>query len=244
MKDEIAQLKALQTIDLEITNLEERLAAVASGLDKRRQTIAEYQAESSLFKEKQSSLAERQRQLETGLEEDRAKISDRQAKMMNIQTNREYQSLLKESEDAKKANKEREDELLRIAEELEEIGKKIAAVDNLCAGAEKLLTEDLAAADQRSAELAAGKEKILKKRASKAKDIHPSILKKYDMLRSRRNGLALVGVQDGVCRGCFMNIPPQLFNDLLKEEKLLICPTCNRIMFHQVAEEKEKATAK
>jgi uncharacterized protein len=244
LKDEIAQLKALQAIDLEIINLEEQLAAVASGLDKRRQTIAEYQEESSLLKEKQSSLAERQQQLETGLVEDRAKISDRQAKMMNIQTNREYQSLLKESEDAKKANKEREDELLRIAEELEELGKKIAAVDNLYAGEEKLLAEDLAAADQRSAERAAGKEKILKKRASKAKDIHPSILKKYDMLRSRRNGLALVGVEDGVCRGCFMNIPPQLFNDLLKEEKLLICPTCNRIMFHQVAEEKEKATAK
>jgi hypothetical protein len=30
-----------------------------------------------------------------------------------------------------------------------------------------------------------------------------------------------------------MNIPPQLYNDLMKEDKLISCPTCHRIMFHE-----------
>lgn len=239
MKDEIAQLKVLQAIDMEICTLDEKLAAVSSGLDKRREAITRYQEESAQLQERREQQEQRRLELEKGLEEDRAKISDRQAKMMNIQSNREYQSLLKESEDAKKANKEREDELLRIAEEQEEIDKKLEETDNLRSGEEKLLAEESAAAEAKNTELSTSKEKILKKRNNKAKDIPPSLLKKYNMLRSRRNGLALVGVESGVCRGCFMNIPPQLFNDLLKEEKMLICPTCNRIMYHQEAPEEK-----
>ncbi|MDF1614199.1 zinc ribbon domain-containing protein [Desulfurivibrio dismutans] len=241
MKDEIAQLKALQAIDLEISALEEQLAAVDSELDQRRQTISDYQQEGEQLREKQSALQQRKQELETSLEEDLEKIRDRQAKMMNIQTNREYQSLLKESDDAKKANKEREDELLRIAEELEEIEKKITELDNLRSGEEKLLKEDTKKAEKRHIELTGSKEKIIKKRNTKVKNVPPAMLKKYDTLRERRNGLALAGVEAGVCRGCFMNIPPQLYNDLLKEEQLLLCPTCNRIMFPQAAEETEKA---
>ncbi|ADH84731.1 zinc ribbon domain-containing protein [Desulfurivibrio alkaliphilus] len=240
MKDEIAQLKALQTIDLEISALEEQLTAVDSELEKRRQTIQEYQQTAEQLRETQNSLSQRKQELETGLEEDLEKIRDRQAKMMNIQTNREYQSLLKESDDAKKANKEREEELLRIAEELEELEKKIEETDNLRSGEEKLLKEDTKKAEKRHAALTNDKEKIIKKRNTKVKNVPPAMLKKYDTLRERRNGLALAGVEAGVCRGCFMNIPPQLYNDLLKEERLLLCPTCNRIMFPQEAEEKEK----
>ncbi|HET97607.1 MAG TPA: hypothetical protein ENN98_02700 [Desulfurivibrio alkaliphilus] len=237
MKEEIAQLKILQAIDLEISEMDSRLAAVTSGLDQRRTAIAQYQTESEQFRERLAALEQRQREMETGLEEDLARIRDRQAKMMNIQTNREYQSLLKESEDAKKSSKEREEELLRLAGEIEELSKKIEECDNLRAGEEKLLADDSKEADSKLAELSGAKDKILKKRATKSKNIPASILKKYEMLRERRKGLALVGVVDGVCRGCFMNIPPQLFNDLLKEEKLLICPTCNRIMHHQTADE-------
>ncbi|MFU8819902.1 MAG: zinc ribbon domain-containing protein [Desulfurivibrio sp.] len=236
MRDEIAQLKILQAIDLEISELETRLASVASGLDQRRTVIAERQTEAEQLQEKLTTLEQRQRELETGLDEDLARIRDRQAKMMNIQTNREYQSLLKESEDAKKSSKEREEELLRLAGEIEETGKKIEECENLRTGEEKLLAEDSKEADSKLAELNTAKDKILKKRNTKSKNIPAAILKKYEMLRERRKGLALVGVVDGVCRGCFMNIPPQLFNDLLKEEKLLICPTCNRIMHHQASD--------
>ena len=65
-----------------------------------------------------------------------------------------------------------------------------------------------------------------------AKGIDASVLRKYDMLRTRRNGKAVVGVIKGVCQGCFMSIPPQHFNNILKGDKMLDCPTCQRILFH------------
>ena len=65
-----------------------------------------------------------------------------------------------------------------------------------------------------------------------AKDIDTVILRKYDMLRTRRNGKAVVGVVKGVCQGCFMSIPPQHFNNILKGDRMLDCPTCQRILYH------------
>jgi len=65
-----------------------------------------------------------------------------------------------------------------------------------------------------------------------AKDINTSVLRKYDMLRVRRNNKAVVGVVNGVCQGCFMSIPPQHFNNILKGDRMLDCPTCQRILFH------------
>lgn len=231
MKEDILRLKTLQDIDLEINGLDAKLKAAVAELQRRQQVIGDHQAMISALEEKLTVLNQRRRELETATEEDLARIRDRQHKLMNIQTNREYQSLLKETEDAKRANKEREDELMRVLEEIEAHTGKVEECRNLCAGEEGLLAEENEKADQQAAQVASEREKIMKKRAARAKEVAAAILKKYDMLRERRNGVALVEVEGGVCRGCFMNIPPQLFNDLLKEDKLLVCPTCNRIMY-------------
>ena len=72
-------------------------------------------------------------------------------------------------------------------------------------------------------------------------------MKKYDTLRQHRNGLGVVNVLGGVCQGCFMAIPPQQYNLLLRGDQHFDCPTCQRIMYHEpveVPEEPKKAPKK
>ncbi len=38
-------------------------------------------------------------------------------------------------------------------------------------------------------------------------------------------------VSNGTCRGCNMNIPPQLFNVLQRGTSIETCPYCHRIIF-------------
>ena len=76
-------------------------------------------------------------------------------------------------------------------------------------------------------------------RISMATKINTPVLRKYDMLRERRNGKAIVPVTKGVCQGCFMSIPPQQFNDILRGDKMLNCPTCQRILYHQPEKSEE-----
>jgi predicted nucleic acid-binding Zn-ribbon protein len=122
-------------------------------------------------------------------------------------------------------------------ESIEANAKIMAEQENLTGDEKKALADDAKKMKKRADEIEGKKAKILVKRNAKAKEINGSALRKYDMLRSRRTGKAIVGVVNGICQGCFMSIPPQHFNDILKGDRMLNCPTCQRILFH----EQEKA---
>ncbi len=59
---------------------------------------------------------------------------------------------------------------------------------------------------------------------------------RYNVLIEKRDGLAVVNVKNGTCFGCFMNIPPQLFIEVMKNSKFITCPSCNRIFYYQEEE--------
>ncbi len=239
MKKDIKSLKDLQAIDLEVKKIDDEIAEGNAELDRRKESIQELKTTIDGMKEKLETMEARKRELEAEVDDEVAKIKDRQSKLMNVQTNREYQSLLKEIEDSKKANRGREDELVLLMERSENVQKDLEEKTNVCDAEEKLLEEEIKKIDKVSAELNAKKEGIIKDREEKAKKVSVGGLKKYEKLRANRNGLAVVGVTNGVCLGCHMNIPPQQYNNLLKNEELLTCPTCHRMMFYQPeAEEK------
>ncbi len=236
MKAVIDNLIGLQTIDLQVSKLDEEIAEGAAKLEGRRESIEERMAAIAALNEKVELLEKRRRDLEAESEDELVRVKDRQTKLMNVQTNREYQSLLKEIEDGKKANSERDDELVRLLERVEALREKIVEESNLCKEEESILVQEESEVVKQAGKLAAQKEKIVKMRGDKSGDIVENLLKKYNLLREKRNGLAIVGVCNAVCQGCYMNIPPQMFNELLKGEQLLSCPTCNRMMYYKPEE--------
>lgn len=241
MKKDIKSLKELQSIDLEVKELDDQIAKGNAELEKRQESINKLREKISALEEKISAMEARKRELEAEVEDEVAKIKDRQSKLMNVQTNREYQSLLKEIEDAKKSNRQREDELVLLMERTESLQKETEESSNVCEAEEKLLVEETQRVEKENASVNSRIKDVAKKREEKAKKVSVGGLKKYEMLREKRNGLAVVGVTNGVCLGCHMNIPPQLFNNLLRNEELLTCPTCHRMMYFQPEAETSEA---
>jgi hypothetical protein len=37
-----------------------------------------------------------------------------------------------------------------------------------------------------------------------------------------------------------MNIPPQLWNEIIRSDKMIVCPSCQRIFYHKPALVEEK----
>ncbi|MBI3754791.1 MAG: hypothetical protein HY265_01330, partial [Deltaproteobacteria bacterium] len=75
------------------------------------------------------------------------------------------------------------------------------------------------------------KEKTEEK-AAIAKDISPSLLKRYETIKQKRQGIAIVSVEGDACQGCYMNIPPQIYIQLQKgPSNLIFCPHCHRILY-------------
>jgi len=239
LNKEIEQLTELQVIDLEIAKLDAEKDSKLAGLREREEIFEESESSIAKLQEKIEAAEQRRREIEGELADELGRLKERQSKMMQVQTNREYQSLLKEIEDGKRSNKAREEEIVQLMETIEADTKIIDEQTGSSEAEKKALSKSTKEAQKFANAIEKKKKGILKKRDSMAKKIKTPVLRKYDMLRERRNGKAIVPVTKGVCQGCFMSIPPQQFNDILRGDKMLNCPTCQRILYHQPEKSEE-----
>ncbi len=69
-----------------------------------------------------------------------------------------------------------------------------------------------------------------KTRETFTKGIDKNVLSQYNLIKSRRNGIAVVEINSNTCSGCFMNLPPQLVIEVRKKNKIIQCPSCQRIL--------------
>jgi predicted nucleic acid-binding Zn-ribbon protein len=72
---------------------------------------------------------------------------------------------------------------------------------------------------------------ITEKRAGIAETVDREIYQLYMSLMKTRNGLAVTEARGEICQGCNMNIPPQLFVEIKKNEEIISCPQCRRILY-------------
>lgn len=233
MNEHIEQIVILQGIDLEIDTIDGSIKAEQNALDERITALAAREQNIGQLVEQIATLDKQKRDLEMEASDRLSHVKDRQSKMMQVQTGREQTALLKEIEDGKKSVKENEEKIVALMEETETLIAKVEEEKNLLKGEKELVEEEKEKV--RSAIESINKEKKAKDvdRQNQAQLVEARLLKKYDMLRARRNGLAVANVLQGVCQGCFMAIPPQKYNILLKGDKMLDCPSCQRIIYHQ-----------
>jgi len=231
LREQIAILVRLQAIDSEIRKIEKRLGKVDGEMAILDLELEEFE---SAIKSNVSICEEYQkkyRSLESDANMNLPKIAKSKEKLASVKTNKEYQALLKEIDDLKNANSKLEDQMLEILEQSEnaegQLSEKKHAFESAKirvagekAGISKAAEEDRA----RLAGLQADFQTVLD-------TVNPDILKAFRSVRSRIGNLAIAKVEDAVCAGCHMNIPPQMYNDLQRFESLMYCPQCQRIIY-------------
>jgi len=177
------------------------------------------------------------REKEREIEEERDKVERAKAKLMSIKTNKEYYAMLKEIEGTKRTNTQREEELLSVMTRHEESEKRLAEfkaeVDEVGGQYRERMVDieaKMAAFDKEIAALDAKKEMV-------ASRIGKSLSRRFEMIFDRRDGIAIVPARNQSCMGCHMNLSPQLFNLLQRDERIHTCPNCNRILYYEAPQE-------
>ena len=238
MRPELETLVRLQGIDLQIRKLNEEKARCPERLDAIKENLAGKEAELKALTERIAEITKHKVEIEDELELEITRLSKSQQKLTSIKTEREYQALLKEIEEIKKANKSREEEILSAMEEMQSLEETIKAKKQEVEALRKEMEAEQRHVDETEGEIDARISSLVMDRDQVAKDVRADLLSKYNFLREKRAGIVVSTVSNGVCNGCHMNIPPQLFNDLLRDEKIYTCPTCQRLIY--VAKEEEK----
>lgn len=235
MKEELTTLVQLQGIDLEIRRLEQEKASTPERMNALQERLASNEAGLADLKNRIEEVGRRRREVEEEFAAETSRLSKSQTKLMAVKTNREYQALLKEIEEIKKANKNREEEIIAAMAEAESLTAEVTAKEKEVAQARKEVQAEQKHVNQMAAALDKEISKFTGKRDQVATKVPEALLSRYQFLKDRREGIAVVAVSQAVCSGCHMNIPPQLFNELLRDERIFSCPWCQRFVY--VAEE-------
>ena len=216
---ETGQLRAyLKNVPARIRDLEQELEAFVRSVEEDEAVIEEFNKQ--------------YRVLESDVQLNLTKIQKSQQKLREVKTNKEYQSSLKEIDDMKAVNSKLEDEMLELLE-------KIEAAENAIKDRKLHYDRIVAESNQEKASIqndAAQREKNLveleSKRDAVAAGLEAGLLQIFDQVKAKQaNQVAIAAVQDAVCQGCNMNIPPQVYNELQRYDSLRYCPSCTRIIY-------------
>lgn len=227
----IDRLAALQELDRQLREKTELVRASEGEVAEVENQLAQQRELTRQAREARDAADARRAELDGQLEAEEAKMTDRRMRLNRVRNEKELQALRREIEVGKEANQQTEEELLRVMESLE--GLTAAATE-----AEQRLAELEAAAATKISERRAGmgqlledvaRERQVRDRVASALDV--SLRQKYEQIFERRGGTAVVEVRNGTCQGCFMNLPPQLFNELQRTRDVRMCPNCHRILF-------------
>jgi uncharacterized protein len=232
VKDLIKLLITLQNIDSRI--LEKRLFIdkVPLRIYEVDEPLKQARLELDRIKQKNDALIKKRREKEKMLEEINEKIKKMKVRVSEIKTNKEYQAHLKEVETSEKEIVAIEDEILAIMEDLDaslrqqkEKGVKVdSEVEKINAFKRELEAE----VEKYEKELAS-----LKEERGRAVDVmDPDSYGMYMRLLESGGGVAVTRAKNEICLGCNMNIPPQLFVEIRKNEEIIQCTQCQRILYY------------
>lgn len=234
MQEKMTLLRDLQEIDQEISSIESVRAGYQQELSVFEAQAGEVQGMLDELNAEIDQLREKEAQLLQELLKHRDNVVRVEARLPGIQTQKEYVAVLKEIDTAKKGNKELEEQVQakqkEIATLVEDQQEKEAALAIIKQNAEARGAE----LSQLLAESGNKLQQQTQNRDTVAAEVPVPLLRKYQGLFKRRNGLALAIARNGACLGCNMQLPPQQYNRLLLGADLQTCPHCNRILYVEV----------
>jgi uncharacterized protein len=182
-------------------------------------------------KEKIDSLEKERRQKELNLSAEQERVKRTETRMFEVKTNKEYQALLTEIEGIKESSNRGEEEILRLMDEVDEAKKNHAKWEKEVAGTLEKIEAERKVIEGKIAHDDAGWKKQMERREALSKQIESQLFKLYDRLKEKRRGVGVVNVKNETCLGCFLNIPPQMYIEVQKNNALIQCPNCNRILY-------------
>lgn len=231
MKDQLKLLWELQKTDLELRSIKEEKERYPKEIRKldEKQKVEKDRVQKE--REKIESLEKTRRQKEGQLTMEQEKIKRAEGRMFEVKTNKEYQAVLSEIDAMKEANSRIEEEILQAMDEIDEVKKDLTKREKEMGSTLEKIEGERNKLQEKAAQGEKAWNERVERREAISKQIESKLVKLYNTLKEKRHGVGVVSIKNETCQGCFMNVPPQLFIEVQKNNALVRCPHCNRILY-------------
>jgi predicted nucleic acid-binding Zn-ribbon protein len=231
MHPDLERLIRLQTLDLELQTLRhtidteaERRQAIEDDLETRKTGLA-------AIRDRLAANQQARRALEKDLAQVQTRLSRYKDQLMEVKTNREYHAIQTEIAAAEGEVRRFEDQILEcmvaaddVQAELREAEQQVAAAETGARKASAALGEETTRARERLAV-------ATRARADVASSLPKPLLDMFEFIASHR-GAAVVEARDGHCSVCHVRLRPKVFQDVRRNDSIIRCDSCQRILFY------------
>lgn len=170
------------------------------------------------------------KRLELEVQDFEAKRSKYKGQLGEVKTNKEYTALLHEIENVEREIRSREDLILEAMEKVEAGQARVKAEEGAFKSVEATRRDEIKAIEAKIKECEARRAEVAITREKKAAALKPDLLAEYNRILQRR-GVALAEAKDGACTMCHVKLRAQVFVDVKRNDAIIACSSCSRIMF-------------
>lgn len=231
MLPDLERVIALQKLDTAAHDAQRRLAeepdrtkALDARMDAAKQAVADAKARVA---ENQT----KRREIEKDVAMHQGRLSKFREQAMAVKTNQEYHAIQKEIGFAQSEIKALEDKILELMLEADDFNAAVKRGDKALADEQKAIEADKKAMAAEHAQLTASLEKIKAERTDIAGKVDKSVLATFERVAKGRNGVAVAEARNEICTICHVRLRPQIFNNVRKNDSIIQCDSCQRILY-------------
>ena len=237
MLDQLRLLAELQQLDSRMRALEIEKQELPKQLQTFQQACDEVRDELEGAQSEIEEAERLRRTLERDIDTDNDRLIKAQNRLHEVKTNKEYSAALAEIDAGKERIRTLEDRVLELMEgaetkreaaqrceqRLQEVSRELAVQEQHVGESQGALESDIASRESERAELVT--------------HIQADVYTAYQNAVRRTGGVAVVDVMpDETCGGCYLRIRPQLISEVRKQEGVVSCPHCKRILLWSISE--------
>jgi predicted nucleic acid-binding Zn-ribbon protein len=242
MLPDIQRLIELQQTDREIQRLKDEVAALPRRVAEIESKLANTRAQVERAKAAIKADESNRRKLEMDIQGLQQKISKYRDQSLEVKTNEQYKALLHEISFAEQDIRIIEDKILQGMLDVEENEKRLKAAEAELKAETAEIEQEKAEARRRTAEDEAKLAEHNANRNQLRGAVAADLLRHYDRVFKLRR-TALAEARDHKCSACQVMLRPQVYNDVRTNEQIVICDSCQRILYYVVPPEGEAAPA-
>lgn len=222
----------LQSIDRHLLELSHEIAALPKHVAEIEKKLLSH--ERKLEADRSALLANQKerKKCESDIQIQDQKISKLKEQMSGAKTNEQFRAFQHEIDFCTKEIRKSEDRILELMGESEALDKNVKAAEAALKSEKAVVEGEKQQARERTAVDEKAAQELETERASIVASVKPSTYQRYERARKARKGIAVAEVVGGRCSVCNISLRLQYFQDLKKSEEIMVCESCQRILYY------------
>jgi hypothetical protein len=236
MNKYLEQLISLSKIDTEIDAFGPRVEEVEKKLKIALEKEDEIKAKIEAFEAEITEAKLKKSKNELHLADLAEKLKELSKKSSLVKTDKEIKALQLEEEIAKEQCEFANEEIERLDNVIESKNLDIKeAQENLDTIAKE--TEEIRTSiEEQMKEIEAQRAQVYEQKQKLISEMSQKILSFYEKIRKWAGNTTVVPVKKQACYGCFMRINDKTYSAVLRQDDIVTCPHCGRILYKESEE--------